>query len=290
MLGIRCSGFKKRTSKNEHEHRTRKTNIEIMTQDYSTYTTDDFEVWKILFNRQIKQLQPLASKAYFQGIKEVKFSADKIPNYQEINDLLTKLTGWQINVVPGLIDNRPFFELMQNKKFCASTWLRKREQLDYLEEPDMFHDIFGHIPSLSNQSICHFLEELARIALRFIDKPQAIEYIARLYWYTIEFGLIREDGELKIYGAGIISSFGESIYALQSLEPQRIDYNIQQIFDTPYIKEHYQEQYFVIDSYQQLFNSIPAIEAELEKRMNSPKPRKLFTLNDSEINYQYANV
>jgi phenylalanine-4-hydroxylase len=261
-----------------------------MTQDYSTYTQDDFEVWKILFNRQIKQLQPLASKAYWQGIKNVRFSGNKIPNYQKVNELLIEQTGWQIHVVPGLIDNRPFFELMQNRKFCASTWLRKREQLDYLEEPDMFHDIFGHVPLLSNQSICHFLQELARIALRFIDKPQAIEYIARLYWYTIEFGLIREDGELKIYGAGIISSSGESIYAIQSLVPQRIDYNINQIFDTPYIKEHYQEQYFVIDSYEQLFNSIPAIESKLEKRMNPIRPRKLFKLNDSEINHQYANV
>lgn len=261
-----------------------------MTQDYSTYTQDDFEVWEVLYNRQIKQLQPLASKVYLEGIKKVKFSADKIPNYQEVNELLIKLTGWQIHVVPGLIDNKPFFELMQNKKFCASTWLRKRQQLDYLEEPDMFHDIFGHVPLLSNQSICHFLEELARIALRFIDKPQAVEYIARLYWYTIEFGLIREENELKIYGAGILSSFGESIYAIQSTEPQRIDYNIQQIFDTPYIKEHYQEQYFVIDSYQQLFNSIPIIEGELEMRMNVETTLKVFKLNDSEINHQYANV
>ena len=261
-----------------------------MTQDYSTYTQDDFEVWKILFNRQIKLLQPLASKTYLQGIKDVRFSANKIPNYQEVNELLIKLTGWQIHVVPGLIDNKPFFELMQNKKFCASTWLRKREQLDYLEEPDMFHDIFGHVPLLSNQSICHFLQELARIALRFIDKTQAIEYIARLYWYTIEFGLIKEDGKMKIYGAGIISSSGESIYALQSTEPQRFDYNIKQIFDTPYIKEHYQEQYFVINSYEQLFASIPAIEAELARRMTLEIPRKLFSLNDSEINHQYANV
>jgi phenylalanine-4-hydroxylase len=261
-----------------------------MTQDYSAYTPEDFEVWKILFNRQIEQLQPLASKAYLQGIKVVNFSGNKIPNYQEVNELLIKLTGWQIHVVPGLIDNRPFFELMQNKKFCASTWLRKREQLDYLEEPDMFHDVFGHVPLLSNQSVCHFLEELARIALRFINKPQAIEYIARLYWYTIEFGLIKEEGELKIYGAGILSSSGESTYSLQSIEPQRFDYNIKQIFDTPYIKEHYQDQYFVIDSYEQLFNSIPAIEAELEQRMSLETPRKVFKLNDSEIKHQYANV
>ncbi len=261
-----------------------------MTQKYSAYTPEDFEVWSILFNRQIEQLKPIASQAYLEGIKKVNFSAEKIPNYIKTNILLQNLTGWQIHVVPGLIDNRPFFELMQNKRFCASTWLRKREQLDYLEEPDMFHDIFGHVPLLSNQSVCNFLEELARIALRFVENEEAIEYIARLYWYTVEFGLIRENGQLKIYGAGILSSSGESFYCLESSHPQRFNYNIHQIFDTPFIKDHYQEQYFVIESYQQLFDSIPAIEQELELRMKAINPRKLFVENDSEIKYQLANI
>lgn len=261
-----------------------------MTQEYSNYTPEDFEVWGILFNRQIEQLKPIASTAYLDGIKKVNFSANRIPNYSETNILLQDLTGWQIHVVPGLIDNRPFFELMKNKKFCASTWLRKREQLDYLEEPDMFHDIFGHVPLLSNQSVCHFLEELARIALRFVEKEEAIEYIARLYWYTVEFGLIRENGELKIYGAGILSSSGESIYCLESSHPQILKYNVKQIFDTPFIKDHYQEQYFVIDSYQQLFDSIPEIEHELESRMKIYEPRKIFVQKDLEIRYQLANI
>jgi phenylalanine-4-hydroxylase len=261
-----------------------------MIQEYSNYTPEDFEVWSILFNRQIEQLKPIASKAYLEGIEKVNFSADRIPNYLETNILLQNLTGWQIHVVPGLIDNRPFFELMKNKRFCASTWLRKREQLDYLEEPDMFHDIFGHVPLLSNQSVCHFLEELARIALRFVENEEAIEYIARLYWYTVEFGLIRENGMLKIYGAGILSSSGESIYCLESTHPQRFNYNIRQIFDTPFIKDHFQEQYFVIDSYQQLFDSIPDVERELVARMNAINPRKFFVQNDIEIKYQLANI
>ena len=260
-----------------------------MIQEYSKYTPEDLEVWNILFNFQIEQLKPIASKSYFEGIEKINFSADKIPNYVETNVILQELTGWQIHVVPGLIDNRPFFELMQNKRFCASTWLRKREQLDYLEEPDMFHDIFGHVPMLSNQSVCYFLEELARIALRFVENEEAIEYIARLYWYTIEFGLIKENDQLKIYGAGILSSSGESVYSTQSPVPQRFTYQVNQIFDTPFIKDHFQEQYFVIDSYQQLFDSIPAIEKELEKRMDAINPRKQFVQNDLEIKYQLAN-
>lgn len=261
-----------------------------MTQEYSNYTPEDFEVWSILFNRQIGQLKSIASKAYLEGIEKVNFSSNKIPNYLETNILLQNLTGWQIHVVLGLIDNRPFFELMQNKQFCASTWLRKRAQLDYLEEPDMFHDIFGHVPLLSNQSVCHFLEELARIALRFVENEEAIEYIARLYWYTVEFGLIRENGQLKIYGAGILSSSGESVYSLESPHPQRLNYNVKQIFDTPFIKDHYQEQYFVIESYQQLFNSISEIENELQSRMNLIQPRKFLIQNDLEIKYQLANI
>ena len=260
-----------------------------MKQQYSSYTPEDFEVWQILFNHQIAQLKPMASIAYLEGIEKVNFSADKIPNYLDTNMLLNKLTSWQIHVVPGLIENRPFFELMKNKRFCASTWLRSREQLDYLEEPDMFHDIFGHVPLLSNQSVCHFLEELARIALRFVDNEEAIEYIARIYWYTIEFGLIRENGQLKIYGAGILSSSGESIYSIESPHPQRFSYNTRQIFDTPFIKDHYQEQYFVIDSYQQLFDAIPEIEQELERRMSKNLPRKIFAKNDIEVENHWIN-
>ncbi len=238
-----------------------------MQQNYAQYTAEDFEVWHTLFKRQMEHLPTMASKEYLEGLNRIAFSAERIPNYEETNILLKKFTGWQIHVVPGLIDNKPFFELMQTKNFCASTWLRRKDQLDYLEEPDMFHDIFGHVPLLTNQAVGHYLEELAHIALRFVEHEPAVEYIARLYWYTVEFGLIREDGALKIYGAGILSSSGESDYSLRSDLPKRLLYNIKKIFDTPYIKDHYQKQYFVIDSYAELFNSIPEIEKELEKKM-----------------------
>lgn len=234
-----------------------------MKQEYDRYTSDDQEVWKILFERQLALLPGRASTAYFDGLRLTGLTSGSIPRYEEISERLKQLTGWAIHVVPGLIANRPFFELMRDRQFCASTWLRSREQLDYLEEPDMFHDIFGHVPMLSNKAVCHFLEELARIALRFVDLPEAVEYIARLYWYTIEFGLVRENGALRIYGAGILSSPGESQHCLGA-SVATFPYDIRTIFQTPYIKEHYQDQYFVIDSYDQLFHSIPAIETELE--------------------------
>lgn len=238
-----------------------------MKQAYEKYTDEDFMVWKRLYERQIRQIPDVASEEYLDGLKKVKFVAEQIPNFEETNTILKPLTGWRLHVVKGLIPNKAFFELMANRHFPATTWLRKLEQLDYLEEPDMFHDVFGHVPMLSNQHLCDFLAELSRIALRFIDNAYAIEIIARLYWFTVEFGLIEENGHLKIYGAGILSSAGESHYCLHSDVPQRVPFDIQQMFHTPYIKEKYQDKYFVIQSFDQLFGSVQQIEQMLEEEV-----------------------
>ena len=175
-----------------------------MKQAYNKYTDEDFKVWHILFERQMEQIPDVASQEYIAGLQKIKFTASEIPHFERTNVLLNELTGWRLHVVEGLIPNKEFFELMANRNFPASTWLRTIAQLDYLEEPDMFHDVFGHVPMLTNQPLCNFLAELSRIALRFIDNPHAIEIISRLYWFTIEFGLINENGKLKIYGAGIL--------------------------------------------------------------------------------------
>ncbi len=235
-----------------------------MKQRYENYTTQDQEVWQLLFDRQMKQLPSLASPAYLEGIEKAGFVRNKIPDFIEINNRLTKITGWQVVAVEGLIPNNDFFELLAEQKFPASTWFREREQLDYLEEPDMFHDVFGHVPLLTNHDFCGFLKGLSKIALKVIDDETAIENIARIYWYTIEFGLIKEEA-LHIYGAGILSSGGESIYALQSTIPQRLPYTVKMIAKTPYIKDKFQLQYFVIDSYKQLFDSLSEIENEIIK-------------------------
>lgn len=236
-----------------------------MRQEYEKYTTEDFEVWRILFERQMKALPGKATQEYLEGIKRVGFVADRIPNFEEVNVQLQKYTGWRIYVVPGLLPNKEFFELMRDGNFCATTWLRKMNQLDYLEEPDMFHDVFGHVPLLTNKPLCKFLEDLSLIALEHIDSEIAIELIARLYWYTVEFGLIREPAGLRIYGAGILSSSGETDYSLYSDIPERVPFNVSEILDTPYIKDRYQSKYFVIDSFEQLYASVPEI-AKLVKQ------------------------
>jgi phenylalanine-4-hydroxylase len=235
-----------------------------MRQEYDQYTAEDHQVWKILFERQIKNLPPVATSEYMLGIDRVGFVADRIPNFEEVNLKLKPLTGWQLHVVPGLIPNREFFQLMSNRNFCATTWLRTMEQLDYLQEPDMFHDVFGHVPLLTNPPLCNFLADLSRIALRFVENEHVIELISRIYWFTVEFGLIREEGQLKIYGAGILSSVGETKYALGDI-PKRLPYDVRQILDTPYIKEKFQEKYFVVDSYDQLYASVDEIERLLEE-------------------------
>lgn len=236
-----------------------------MTQDYSKYTPDEQDVWKLLFERQMAQLPGKACQAYMDGIVATGFPNVRIPNFDlDLNPRLAPITGWRVVAVPGLIDNRTFFELMADRQFPATTWLRRRDQLDYLPEPDMFHDTFGHVPVLSNQSFCDFLAALSRIALRFVDHPEAIDMISRLYWYTVEFGLIQESDGLHIYGGGILSSPGETIYSLYSNVPRRLPYNVGVLLQTPYIIDHFQEQYFVINSFDQLFYSVPEIEETLE--------------------------
>ncbi len=235
-----------------------------MEQDYAKYTDDDRFVWQKLFDRQMEVLPGRASEAYLEGIKKIEFNRNKIPHFEETNKLLKNITGWQLEVVKGLIDNKSFFELLEDKRFPASTWFRKPEQLDYLEEPDMFHDVFGHVPLLTNQHFCDFLKGLSKIALKYIDNEYAIELIARVYWYTVEFGLIENENGLRIYGAGILSSSGESIYCLGE-EPERVPYNVRQIMETPYIKDKFQVKYWVINDYEQLFKSVSEIEATLKE-------------------------
>ena len=242
-----------------------------MEQQYDKYTAEDFEVWRVLFERQVAQLPGMATDEYLAGIQRIGFTADRIPDFTEVNRVLSGHTGWQLHVVAGLIPNKEFFELMANRYFPSSTWLRRKDQLDYLEEPDMFHDVFGHVPLLTNQHLCDFLANLSRIALRHIGNPEAIERIARLYWYTVEFGLIREADGLRIYGAGILSSKGETHYSLHDERPKRLPYDVRTIMNTPYIKEHFQEQYFVIDSYEQLYRSVGQIEEALEAAPSAPE-------------------
>lgn len=231
-----------------------------MRQEYEKYTAEDFKVWQLLFERQVAQLPGAAVPEYIKGIERVKFAATSIPRFDEINTLLRSYTGWQLEVVPGLIADKDFFELLAIRKFPASTWLRKLSELDYLEEPDMFHDVFGHVPLLTNPDVVNYLQALSKIALQYINDPWAIELMSRIYWFTVEFGLIYDQDQLLIYGAGILSSKGETQYAIHDPTPKRHAFHVEHILNTPFQKDDYQKEYFVLNSFSQLPASIPELE------------------------------
>lgn len=242
-------------------------------QEYDNYTNEDFLVWKLLFQRQQVLLQDRASKEFVKGMELMHFSVDKIPDFKHVNNVLADTTGWQIEVVPGLIPDKDFFELLADKKFPSSTWLRKLEQLDYIEEPDMFHDCFAHMPLLTEPFFVDYLQELSKIALQHIDDALAIELIGRIYWFTVEFGLIQQKDGLRIYGAGILSSSGESIFCLGE-KANILPFNVKDIMEKHYYKDHYQDRYYVINSYKDLFDAIPEIKQLLTHALTAIKHDK----------------
>ena len=241
----------------------------IRDQDYAHYTAADRWVWQTLFERQIQVLPTVASSRFFEGLPAVDFRADKIPDFSEVNPLLDTATGWSLVAVPGIVDDRTFFELLAVRRFPATTWLRTPAQLDYLEEPDMFHDVFAHVPLLTNQYFADFLQAVGTLALRYLHDAHAVELLSRLYWFTVEFGLIVEGDRLRIYGAGILSSVGETKFCLSD-ESARRPFDVAHILATPYVKDRMQDVYFIIDSYEQLADCVPTLEAELRRLTKQP--------------------
>lgn len=233
--------------------------IRPSTQIYTDYTAEDFRVWKILFDRQMEILSETVSRNYLDAIKIVNFRNDRIPDFNEVNSTLDNLTGWKLHVVPNISPQKDFFKFLSEKKFTATCWLRSFEQLDYIEEPDMFHDVFAHVPLLSNSSYCDFFKGISDIAMEHIDDPKAIELLGRIYWFTIEFGLIREKGSLKIYGAGIISSNGETKHCLSN-ESEKVEFDVKKILATDFRTDILQSKYFVIDSFEELYDALPRIK------------------------------
>jgi phenylalanine-4-hydroxylase len=235
-------------------------------QVYENYTEEDHQVWKILFDKQKPNIEQFACKAFKDGLDKVGFTPDHIPDFEKTNQVLLKETGWQLIAVPGIVNDEEFFELMASRKFPATTWLRKMDEIDYLEEPDMFHDVFAHVPLLTNAHFADFLHALSHLGLKYLGNTEAIELLSRIYWYTVEFGLIREE-ELRIYGAGILSSAGETHYSV-SKDPVHLPYNVESTLQSAYRKDVFQERYFIIDSFEQLYASLDAVTRELDTALN----------------------
>ncbi|WP_440979218.1 phenylalanine 4-monooxygenase [Sphingomonas pseudosanguinis] len=223
-------------------------------QGWEHYTAEEHATWDTLFARQSQLLPGRASEAYLRGLDVLKLSRPGIPDFEELSERLMKLTGWQVVAVPGLVPDDVFFDHMANRRFVAGNFIRRPDQLDYLQEPDVFHDVFGHVPMLADPVFADYLAAYGRGGQRALGMD-ALKYLGRLYWYTVEFGLVREDGNLRIYGAGIVSSYSESRFALEDPSPNRIGFDLARVMRTEYRIDDFQQNYFVIPSYEELLRT-----------------------------------
>ncbi|MCD8494177.1 MAG: phenylalanine 4-monooxygenase [Alphaproteobacteria bacterium] len=242
----------------------------IIDQGWENYTAEEHETWKLLYERQFKIMPGRACDEFFQGIEALDIDKDHIPDFNELNKKLKSLTGWEVVAVEGLIPNLPFFKLLSERKFPAGNFIRKRSQIDYIEEPDVFHDVFGHVPLLANPVFADYLEDYGKGGLRAGDFG-AIDNLARLYWFTVEFGLMKTPEGLRIYGAGILSSPGETVFALEDPSPNRIAFDLKRVMQTLYRVDDYQQTYFVIESIEKLFKETYADFAPLYKELAADK-------------------
>ncbi len=228
----------------------------VVEQPWDSYTETDHGVWATLFKRQREVLVGRASDAFLASQEAMGMGADRIPRFDDISRLLRAATGWELVGVEGLLPELTFFEHLANRRFPVTWWIRKPEQLDYLAEPDLFHDLFGHVPLLMNPVFADYMAAYGRGGVKaHAIGPEALVNLTRLYWYTVEFGLIRQPDGLRIYGSGIVSSKGESIHSLESPAPNRIGFDLERIMRTRYRIDSFQKTYFVIDSYEQLIDA-----------------------------------
>ena len=236
-------------------------------QGYVNYTAAEHRIWQILFERQQKLLPGRASNEFLQGLKSLKLTADVIPQLPDLSYHLKALTGWQVVPVAALISARAFFELLADKKFPAATFIRCEEELDYVQEPDIFHELFGHCPMLTDPVYADFVHDYACKVLTFPEHDWPL--LQRLFWFTVEFGLILTPDGLRAYGGGILSSISETVYSVESELPLRALFDPVAAFRTPYRIDMLQSVYFVINDYHQLFDFVKADVSKLIQRARS---------------------
>ena len=222
-------------------------------QRWDQYTPEQHALYARLHQRQTAQLPGLACDEFIQAVQQLG-PADRVPRFDDVNERLYPATRWQIVAVPGLIPEEAFFALLAQRKFPVTEWLRKPEEFEYVVEPDVFHDLYGHVPLLFNPTFADYMQAYGEGGLK-ASRLDACELLARLYWYTVEFGLIDTPQGLRAYGAGILSSAGELRHSVRSPEPRRVAFDLQRLMRTRYRIDSYQATYFVIDAFQQLFDA-----------------------------------
>ena len=216
-------------------------------QGWSQYTAQEHAVWKTLFERQSKLLPGRACDEFVRGMQDLPIGPDQIPNFEQLSETLSQRTGWQIVAVPGLVPDDVFFEHLAHRRFPAGHFIRKPHELDYLEEPDVFHDVFGHVPMLMNPAIADYIQAYGEGGLR-AKRLGVLEKLARVYWYTVEFGLVKQPGGLRVYGAGIASSATETVFSVEDDSPNRVAFDLERVMRTNYRIDDFQESYFVLEN------------------------------------------
>ncbi len=244
-------------------------------QDWQRYSDAEHALWDRLFARQSAILPGRVAPAFLQGLDILRLSKPGIPDFAELNARLQTATGWTVVAVPGLVPDDVFFDHLANRRFVAGRFIRTPDQIDYIEQPDVFHDVFGHVPLLANPVFADYMQAWGRGAQR-ASSLGAIDRLARLYWYTVEFGLIRAGDTLQTYGAGIVSSHSETQFALADPSPHRIRFDLGRVMRTRYIIDDFQQVYFVIDSFEDLLRQ--TIETDF-----APLYQSLATLPDLNV-------
>jgi phenylalanine-4-hydroxylase len=221
-------------------------------QRWAAYTSEQHAIWRTLFHRQEKVLATRACREFLAGLAGLGVAADGIPDFRRLNDILYRTTRWTIVGVPGLVPDAVFFEHLAHRRFPSTCFIRRADQLDYLQEPDVFHDVFGHVPMLMNPVFADYMQAYGEGGVKALGLG-SLHHLARLYWYTVEFGLVATPEGPRIYGSGIVSSKGESVFCLESPVPHRLRFDLLRVMRTRYRIDSYQPTYFVIDDFEQLF-------------------------------------
>lgn len=223
-------------------------------QKWDRYTPQEHDTWTRLYDQQISILQDRVVPEFYEGLKALDLNAGGIPDLEVLNKALRKLTGWEVIMVPHLVPDAIFFEHLAHRRFPAGRFMRQPDQMDYIEEPDVFHDVFGHVPLLTNPVFADYMQAYGQGGLRALQK-NSLDHLARLYWYTVEFGLMNTDDGFKIYGAGIASSRTESLFSVESPSPNRLQFDLLRVMQTLYRIDDFQQVYFAINSFQDLFDA-----------------------------------
>jgi phenylalanine-4-hydroxylase len=249
-------------------------------QHWERYDSAQHGMWRTLFDHQMKILPGRACAEFLDGLRKLNLVSDRIPDFETLSGDLKKLTGWTVVAVPSLVPDEVFFDHLANRRFPAGQFIRRPDQIDYIEEPDVFHDVFGHVPMLAHPVFADYMQAYGKGGQRALNEFGALKNLARLYWYTVEFGLIAKPEGLRIYGSGIVSSRAESLYSAESPSPNRIGFDLERVMRTEYRIDDFQESYFVIRSFDELFaetyKDFAAIYQKLAKGPNF-KPGDILT-------------